>query len=218
MSKYDWRKLRSVLIQRHNIHVKRSISKIRAAARQNNNATRSKQIDVLRYCLIDANDSINIALEKQNFYWFDLGYFGDRIQAVASVPDSWQLKKFSHTPQLVIIYRKTKKSRSGNYELTIPHYDGTIKPTAPTYKKGNRSGILILKDNSKLVVNAHTDAEAERVVRHFRKYINPRYLTEDFRITARRGKPVEPDEYKPIRADYYPQGDEDTHPKWRHYY
>lgn len=218
MSKHEWHKLRSVLIQRHNIHVKRSVSKLRASTKENNNAAISKQIDVLKYCLIDTNDSINIALEKQVFYWFDLGYFGDKIQAIASVPDSWQLKKLSHTPQLIIIYRKNKKSRTGNYELAIPHYDGTPRPVAPTYKKGNKSGILTLKDNSKLVVNAYTDSEAERVVNHLKKYIDRRYLTNDFRITERRGKTIEKDEYKPIRADYYPRGDEDTYPKWQHFY
>lgn len=218
MSKYEWHKLRSVLIKRHNIHIKRSISKLKLSAKQNNNAATSLQIDVLKHCLIDSNDSINIALEKQMFYWFDLGYIGDRIQAIASVPDRWELKKLSNTPQLVIIYRKIKKSRSGNYELVIPHYDGSQKPQAFHYKKGNRSGILTLKDGSTFVVNAHTDTEAERVINHFKKYINSKYLTNDFKITQRRGKTIDSDEYKPIRADYYPKGKEDNYPKWQHFY
>lgn len=89
MSKYEWHKLRSVLIKRHNIHVKRSISKLRISVRgSNNNISTYQQISVLKYCLIDTNDSIVIALEKQAFYWFDLGYFGDKTQAIASIPDS----------------------------------------------------------------------------------------------------------------------------------
>lgn len=219
MSRNEWRTMRATLIKIHNVQVKRSAAKISAEARAtNNNVAAAKRINILKSCLIDGDDSISIAIEKQMFYWFTLGYASDRASAIASVPDRWNIKKLKGTPQLVIIYRKVKKSRSGNYELVIPHYDGTRNPQAINYKKGNRMGILTLKDNSTFVVNAASDAEAEKVYKHYKRYINTKYLTNDFKITQRRGKAIDRDEYKPIRADYYPTGDEEDYPKWQHFY
>ena len=90
--------------------------------------------------------------------------------AIATIPEGWQLKKEQLTPQLAIIFRpEDSQVRSGNYPLYIPHYNGNPKPKITGYKKGDYWARWILSDNSQIHVNASSKAESLRVIRMLEK-------------------------------------------------
>lgn len=214
MSRRDFPNFKDFSAKVHNIHVKRAIKELTA----NKNGLANKRIqDLYKTALITKSDTAQLILLKQMFFWFDLGYLNKKIDSTASIPESWNAKRVRNIPQLVVVYRKLKKSRSGSYQITIPHYDGTRNPQGISYTKGNHVGTLVLKDGSFFVVNAISPTEVERVINFYKRYINTKYLSTDLRLSIRKGKPLAKDEYRPIRADYYPRGQDDDYPKWQHY-
>lgn len=159
------------------------------------------------------------ALEVQVKMTYFTGYLnGDYV---ISYPEGWEMKKGTQIPQLAIIFRDTNKnSISGNYTLHIPHYNGKKKPTLPIYEKGDHWARWILKDNSQILVNARTEAEVIRVIGILEKQVESKFRTEKIpwmklgRYTRGTIKQIK---VAPIRADYYPNGKENSFPKWRHY-
>lgn len=157
------------------------------------------------FCLIGAKDSRSTALSK-------IQYFRDQVQrvhentALATVPESWDRRAGADIPQLIVVFRPPGKKSS--YQLSIPHYDGSKQPQIPDYRKGSWRGELILKDNSRLVVNAFSEQEAFRVIRALQKYINKKMIG-DRKPTARpiRGEGFKEDKVVPVFADYYPEGE-----------
>ncbi|NET52805.1 MAG: hypothetical protein F6K09_30275 [Merismopedia sp. SIO2A8] len=166
--------------------------------------------------LIKDNDSALQVLNKQIYFYLGLK---DNRQAIATVPEYWQRKVGSERPQLVIIYRpkSPQKNRTGNYSLHIPHYTGDKKPQFPEFKKGNWQGMLVLKDNSRLVVNGFSMAEAERVVKALQRYIKSEYLPGNFQVKQIKSNRFQEIEVVPLRADYYSQGKTNAEPDWRCY-
>lgn len=151
-------------------------------------------------------------------------YFANYLERdiVATYPEGWQVKKGQDIPQLVIIYRDINpKSKSGDYPLYIPHYKGTKKPVIPSYKKGDHWARWILKDNTRIIVNASTEAEALRVINKLEKHVDPKFRTSEkpWRTVGEAAKGT----YKqikvaPIRADYYSKGKHQSFAEWRTYY
>ncbi|NEP01253.1 MAG: hypothetical protein F6K58_21860 [Symploca sp. SIO2E9] len=166
--------------------------------------------------LIKDNDSALQVLNKQMYFYLGLK---DNRQTIATIPEDWAVRVGANRPQLVIIYRAntTKKQRTGNYTLTLPHYNGDKRPQLPTFKKGNWCGILRLKDNSQLKVNALSEAEAERVIKLLQRYLNRNFLPGHLKIAKIRNSPYSEVEVKPLRADYYSKGRENAQPDWRYY-
>lgn len=150
-------------------------------------------------------------------------YFSNYLERdfIATTPDGWQVKKGQNIPQLAIVFRNADKdSISGDYPMHIPHYNGNKKPKIPSYYKGDHWARWILKDNSQIVVNAKTEAEALRVIRRLEKYVDRKFQTPEtpWLVTGKTATGT----YKkfkavPIRADYYPQGKENSFPQWREY-
>lgn len=160
------------------------------------------------------------AIESMN----KLLYFSNYLNAenVTSYPEGWLLKKGQDIPQLAIIYRDTdKKTRSGNYTLYIPHYNGDKTPNIPAYSKGDYWARWILKDNSQLLVNGKTEAEAIRVINKLESYVDRKFNTKEItglKVGRYIRGTVKEIKVAPLRADYYSEGKENAVPKWRHYF
>lgn len=166
--------------------------------------------------LIRDNDSAIEVLNKQI-------YFNNIYQElIATLPDGWQIKKGQNIPQLAIIFRPVDKSnKSGNYTLHIPHYNGSKNPKITSYYKGDYWARWILKDNSQIVVNAKTKAEALKTIKKLEKQVALKFQTKETpwlttgKVSDGTYKEIK---VKPIRADYYPEGKENNLPLWRYYF
>ncbi len=144
---------------------------------------------------------------------------GEQGEAIASIPEWWQTRVGSDRPQLAIIFREaSKRSKSGNYTTYIPHYDGPRNPSIRGYRKGNFHGIWTLKDNSKVVVNAATEGEAEQFLKSVRSLVASRFRTDDVKISVWKGRPIRESQLEPLRADFYPKGQQSSEPSWRSYF
>lgn len=221
MSKTDWVKMRRTLQKVHNVHVKRALKKISSASEIDSSAIKARLSPLYQQCLIDNDDTVQLALLKEIFFWIDLGHFSDVIQATASVPEWWQLRAEAHRPQLVIQFaNKGRAGRPGRsrFSLTIPHFKTTTRITKsplPPYRKGQHEGILTLFDNSKVIVNAFSEVEAERVLEAAKKHIKKKYLQNShIKVGIRKGKKLKQDEVIPVLAHYYPTGLQNINPKW----
>ena len=219
MTRPTWRNFRKVLEKVHNLHVFRAIREANKGIDDPRLIANTKRNLMLRKCIIAPNDTAQIILLKELLFWVDLGYLQKNNQASVSLPESWTAVRNTTIPQLVITYKKLQKSKNRAFpQLTIPHYKGTKKPQGITYTKGNKTATLRLKDGSRLVVNAISETEAEKVINHYKKYIDPKFLTNIIHVTERKGKRIDVVKHEPIRADYYPKGQDVPYPEWRHYF
>jgi hypothetical protein len=164
--------------------------------------------------LIRSTDSALQCMNKQIMF--------TRMQQddVFSIPESWITKSIgSDIPQLKIIYRTVEKSRSGNYDLTVPHYNGSKIINPPKYTKGNQPVVYNLKDRSKIVVNAISEQEGRRVIEYLLKFVEKKYIDDkkDNFVTPGKTK-IKKQAMKPIMADFYPDGQNDHIRKWRIYF
>lgn len=212
LDKYSWEFTQRMIRIGHNRRVKRYFRDIASDTRTDTGRTALKTS-----LLIRDNDS---ALESLNKMTYFSNYLAKDLSA--TYPDGWQVKKGHDISQLVIVYRNSdKKSISGDYPLTIPHYNGTRNPKIPSYHKGDHWARWILKDNSHIVVNAKTEAEALRVIRRLEKYVERKFQTNEtpWLVTGETAKGTYK-EFKavPIRADYYPEGKKNSYPTWREYF
>jgi hypothetical protein len=151
-------------------------------------------------------------------------YFNSYLNSdhLASYPEGWLIKKGQNIAQLAVIYRDLDKtSLSGNYTIHIPHYDGNKSPNIPVYTKGDYWARWILKDNSQLLVNGKTEAEALKVISKLESYVDNKFRSKEIeglkvgRYTKNKIKQIK---VAPLRADYYPEGKENSIPKWRYYF
>lgn len=219
MSKQEWREFRGYFQRVHNIHVKLAERKIKQAASPNQGLATEKQLKLLKACLIDKDDTAQLCLLKEMFFWIDLGHLSERIEAIAAVPDHWQLRPEAHRPQLVVLFGERKNGKIGDavYPINIPHYEGNKAPSTPplpAYRKGQWEGILVLSDNSKVTVNAYSEAEAERVLKAAEKVINPKYLkNSQAKIGKRKGIDLKEIEVMPAKAKFFPTGRKNMSPK-----
>jgi hypothetical protein len=208
----SWEFTQRIIRIGHNRRVKQYFKDIKSDTDTNTGRTALKTALLIR----DADS----AIESMN----KLLYFSNYLNAenVTSYPEGWLIKKGQNLTQLAIIYRDTdKKTRSGNYTLYIPHYDGSKTPNIPAYSKGDYWARWILKDNSQLLVNGKTEAEALRVIRKLENYVDRKFKTkeiEGLKIGRYTKGTIKQIKVTPLRADYYPEGKENAIPKWRHYF
>jgi hypothetical protein len=145
-----------------------------------------------------------------------------RLETTAAIPDYWPPRRNQEIPQLVIHFaEKLANGKAGKtrYTLTIPHYKGGKKPKIESYLKGRYAGCLILKDDSRLIVNAKTPAAAKSLIRTYSSLIDSRLLPDDLSIepTTRRDKPKEIRVY-PVIARYFPKGQKSGEVEWVTYF
>jgi hypothetical protein len=217
MPKSTFPQLQKHILITHNRLVKKHFRDLNKNASTASNNASNARLNLRNELLIKSSDSGIIINLK-------LTYFRDYIiqlegTAIASLPERWSIKPLNNIPELVIVFRDVdKKSKSGNYSLHIPHYNGDKTPNISSYEKGNWHGSLILKDNSRLEVNAKNEAEARKTINELKKYVEAKYINDELYIVPRKGKKLKEFTAKPIRADYYPTGYDDLSPKWRHYF
>ena len=143
----------------------------------------------------------------------------DPIEAIAVVPEWWQVRAFQR-PQLVIQYAESladNKIGGSRWAITIPHYNKpkSYKPDFPKYQKGNFEGILVLNDNSKIIINAKTKAECLRVLKALKAYVNPKY-TKDIqepKIGERPGVYKEVN-VTAVKCHFFSKGQKSEIPDW----
>lgn len=105
-------------------------------------------------------------------------------EAIAAIPEHWQIKPESKRPQLVLLCAEKKPDGSldsAKYPIAIPHYRYSTPRTIPpftSFSKGSIQGMLVLKDNSKVIIYASTISEAQRVLNLIRNDIKPEYRSD----------------------------------------
>lgn len=140
--------------------------------------------------------------------------------AIAAIPEWWQVRIGADRPQLVVLFGESLangKTGRSRYPLTIPHYvkPESFSPTLPSYVKGQWEGILTLKDNSKVIVNAVSEAVAENIINSVKLLINPAMLDGSFiKIGQRKGQILKQILVKPCTAKFFATGQKDTNPDW----
>jgi hypothetical protein len=140
--------------------------------------------------------------------------------AVAAVPEWWQVRLGADRPQLVILYgEKLPNDKTGRsrYPLTIPYYKFTGKglPVFPTYQKGQWEGLLTLRDNSRIVVHAISYNEAKRVLNELKEFVDPNMRGGSTqKIGEYGGVALKTITVKPCTAKYFATGQKDTNPTY----
>jgi hypothetical protein len=133
-----------------------------------------------------------------------------------AVPEWWQLPVENFRPQLIISYRvlNTDGTLGGTtYSVTLPHPKPEFstkpltKPSMPAYKKGNYQGILRLKDNSAIIVNAKDTTSVESLMTGLKALIDPQKLTDkSYKTVIHPPGTFNEANLKPWRLDYFPTG------------
>lgn len=145
------------------------------------------------------------------------------IDAVAAVPDWWQVRIGANRPQLVVLYARKFDDGSWDkpkYSISIPHWTKTEEDTTlsnlPEYDKGQKQGMVVFSDNSKLIINAKTEGECNRVIDALLDGIDSSkkegMVTT---ITDRKGKELRQIKVYPRVAKYFATGQMNMSPTWR---
>jgi hypothetical protein len=172
--------------------------------------------------LIRRNDSALQCMNKQMLFM--------RIQQdyivsipedyIVSIPESWIVKSIgSNIRQLKIIYRTVEKSGSGNYDLVVPHYNGSKSINPPRYIKGQQPVVYNLRDRTKIVVNAINEKEGRKLIEYLLRFVDNRYINDkkdNFVIPGITR--IKKQLMKPIMADFYPEGQNNHIREWRIYF
>ncbi|MFM2304176.1 MAG: hypothetical protein RLZZ135_1586 [Cyanobacteriota bacterium] len=143
-----------------------------------------------------------------------------RLATSSTVPMWWTVKSEKFSPQLVISFRPAERRKlkfgkyDSNLQLHIPHYNGDEHPKIPSYTIGHYTAKYILKDQTYILVNAHSEEEAISVVEKLVNYVIESKrasgkVLDNISTTKRRGKPLSLTDrlVVPFRADYYKKGD-----------
>jgi hypothetical protein len=156
-----------------------------------------------------------------------LEVFSDTLEAIWSavkcgeggaiaIPEWWAVRPGADVPQLALTFRA--EAKNSYWGMTIPHYNKgpDFKPQIPKYSKGSYFTTLTLTDNTKLVINAKTFAEGERVVNALIPLINPAFLSSPPNIHQgrRKGASLTEAVVIPTKAAFYPRGQQSNRPAW----
>lgn len=206
----DWLKFQKLTRRVHNLYVNAEIKK----------ETKKTKQSLLKYALIDPKDTAQLVIAKQIYYWLELGYIQNKINALAVVPEWWPIRVGANRPQLAIIFQSQERPRA-YYTLHIPHYNGrkpNISPIKP-YRKGNYRGTLVLRDNSKFVCYAVSESEAQSVIEDAKRHINDKFLVgSTVTIGTTRKKNFKTDKVKATSAKFFSRGLEQMQPDWIAYF
>lgn len=103
-----------------------------------------------------------------------------------AIPEHWQIPLEAQRPQLVVQSAEEMDNGSldsAKYVTTIPHYRYTSLRDTPPFDymdKGSTQGMLILKDNSKVIIYAKNQNEATRVINKIKNTIDPDFLENSY--------------------------------------
>ena len=141
---------------------------------------------------------------------------------VAAVPDWWQVRLGTDRPQLLVQYARKFSDGTwdkSKYVVSIPHWskskDLTTIDDFPTYQKGQYQGTTIFSDNSKLIVNCVSSAEAQRVTDKLLLTIPTiKKLNSVYTTTFRRGVALAEITVYPRLIKYFSKGQQNMTPDW----
>ncbi|MGD1939958.1 MAG: hypothetical protein ACFB0G_01470 [Leptolyngbyaceae cyanobacterium] len=100
-------------------------------------------------------------------------------EVYAAIPDSATFKVPNIVPQLSLQFKESGNNKGSRWQITIPRFNEAYKDNLQpfTYQKGNYRCGLELTDNSKIIVNAITEAEGRRVIAHCSQFVLSEFLT-----------------------------------------
>lgn len=136
----------------------------------------------------------------------------------SAIPEWWQVRAGSDRPQLVVIY----KGGNSYWSMAIPWYKGSYKSKiinqVPSFTRGSYATILTLSDNSKVVANASSKAEGEKVMTQIKALITGSLLKNAELKSGgeRKGKQIKSIKVQPVYAKYFAHGQQDNLPDWRY--
>jgi len=147
------------------------------------------------------------------------------LETVALVPEWWQIRIEGGVPQFVVAFGEVDKDSGkcghSKYAMTIPHFINQ-KPhfcPIPRYRKGDYELIAIFKDNSKLIINAFSEYECERVYFAILPWINSDYASSaKYKVGKRVSQPFKQIWVCPRFGKYFSTGNRDTNPDWTVYF
>ncbi|BAY10303.1 hypothetical protein [Calothrix sp. NIES-2098] len=141
--------------------------------------------------------------------------------ALVALPERYELSPGGHIPQMIYVFKQVNDDETLGrvpYQITVPHPANTEQPSSaplPNYKKGSWEGILTLKDNSKVFVNAYSLSEAETMLDAIKPLINSSFLTSSFqKVGQRKGQALLEINVKLVEVQYYPEGTAGKQPQW----
>ncbi|MEH2161606.1 MAG: hypothetical protein V7K38_11275, partial [Nostoc sp.] len=138
----------------------------------------------------------------------------------AAVPEWWQVRIEAGRPQMIFMFAEDLGEGnfdSAKYPITVPHPIVKHYETSPlpSYQKGQYEGIVILKDNSKIIINAISNEEAERVLTAIKQIVIPEFLEGSIqKISPRRGVELLTITVYPKRVEYFSTGLKKTKSDW----
>ncbi|MEH2092905.1 hypothetical protein [Nostoc sp.] len=151
-----------------------------------------------------------------------------KADITAAIPLSFQIRHEGDTPQMIIQCAERKGAASGDnpakydsakYPITVPHWKGgqNDKPSLPPYKKGNWEGILVLKDNSKVTINAQSESECKKMLNAIKPWIKSdmlegSYFKGGLIVTD---EPIKQIQVYPKYGRYFSKGQKNNRPDWR---
>ena len=168
--------------------------------------------------LIYKKDTANQILVKIQFF----NQYISKNQEAVTLPLQYNTRVLPNISQLAIIFRPTsKKSKSGNYTLHIPHYSGNKSPNMSGHTKGNYWAKYTCKDGAGVLVYCNSKAEATKIAREMNRYVDSKYRSDSSNPATgyMAHEPNKIVKVKPIRADYYKEGKKNQIvPDWRYYF
>ncbi|NEP53706.1 MAG: hypothetical protein F6K65_34865, partial [Moorea sp. SIO3C2] len=143
------------------------------------------------------------------------------IEPVSGIPEWWGTRIGADRPQLVVFFAPKNEDGSwgaGRWPMSIPHYSGGPEelPGFGKYTRGSNYGRLTLSDNSKIIVNAVNEAEAQAVLGVAKGVIDRSLLegaTEAY--GQRKGQSIGTIDVWPKYAYFYSTGQRKTRPDWK---
>ena len=143
--------------------------------------------------------------------------------AIATVPEWWQIPIENYRPQLIVIYRVLNEDGTfggTQYAITIPNPNKdyaqrpATKPSFPEYIKGNYQEIFRLKDNTKLIVNCKDDRELKTLMTTLISTIEKEKLPEkSYKTVIHPEGTFNQARVRAWRVDYYAMGRGGTSPR-----
>ncbi|MEH2113537.1 hypothetical protein [Nostoc sp.] len=202
----DWAKIRKLLRENYNHVVVSSFG---------SDTLSTSDSELKDAMTIQATDSFLIANSRITLYNQKFPN-----QAIAAVPEWWQVRPEGKRPQLILLCGE--KFENGNigslvYPITIPHPKTERRTTSPIpdYRKGNIEAILTLKDNSKAIVNAYDTDTANSLIEAIKLIIDPTYLEGSFsKVGLRKGQELLTINVRAKESRYFSNGLKNTKPDW----
>ena len=203
----DWAAIRKTLIANYNPKVQAQFGATPSASDQ----------QIMNQMLVQLSDSSLMAQSRIQLF---NQQFPPTVEAYAAVPEWWQIRIEGNRPQMIFLFAQILGENSfdyAKYPITIPHpiVKHYQQSPLPNYQKGQYEGIVTLKDNSKIIINAFSNQECEKIIEAAKKLVIPDFLvgaTE--KIAPRKGPELSTVKVSARSAKYFSTGLKNVKPDW----